>query len=586
MSVKGDLKSDASIIPEKSSEYDFFAHANAFSEDDILSKIEEFSSSYSDHGSVEAYAKRLPKIIADVQVLHDTKSTDKLEDTGHKLYLNIGEILRAVDKHLFPPLIANNYNLAAWIQACRDKRDVIQVEATAAQALAEETLLVPEHHIYQLRAKVRINADSQKLRADYLALTDADRDAQDSLKMQQKELQENITSLFDALYLADHDTYTAKLATKNNAIVQFRAKQTELRHLHANESVLAAFQNAETQIFSIIQKAVTTHCISLKSILQGTARVPTTGEEIPNPWDKQSLCGIICIMHERFHKRSFVTFNNNLLDAMGFHLSEADTKSNPMKAVTAVQQMMYNWESRDLWSQMSPDSFFSAVLLRSLHPSAPLRHDLLQETQRFLRQQSLSPATSSTDKNPLFTFAATYLQTIQDSRKFVSNSNLNKPPMNPSPQTPGAASGRYKPGGLELAAAASTAPAAAPSPPAPTAPSTTNPNPYQHEGKTIYVRAIRALPGPVLRTANIYFQHTATGNPKRYLAVSTANDICSNCFPVNASATTVPCKPPCTSRHCTRCNYYGHNGPWCLQTHTTSGVPVPQHTTAPGVTKN
>ena len=172
---------------------------------------------------------------------------------------------------------------------------------------------------------------------------------------------------------------------------------------------------------------------------------------------------------------------------------------------------------------MSPDSFFSAVLLRSLHPSAPLRHDLLQEkTQRFLRQHSLSPATSSSDKNPLFTFAATYLKTVQDSRiVFVS----------------------------------------------------------------IYVRAIRALPGPVLRTANMYFQHTATGNPKRYLAVSTAHDICSNCFPVNASATIVPCKPPCTSRHCTRCNYYGHNGPWCLQTHTTSGVPVPQNTAAPGMTK-
>ena len=40
---------------------------------------------------------------------------------------------------------------------------------------------------------------------------------------------------------------------------------------------------------------------------------------------------------------------------MGFHLFEAGTKSNPMKAVTAVQQMMYNWESRDLWTQMSPD---------------------------------------------------------------------------------------------------------------------------------------------------------------------------------------------------------------------------------------
>ena len=270
------------------------------------------------------------------------------------------------------PLIAINYNLAEWIQACRDKRDAIQIEATAAQALAEETLLVPEHHIYHLHAKVRINTDSQKLRADYLALTEAERDAQDSLRTRQKELQDYITALFDALYLADHDAYTAKLATKNAAIVNFRAQQTELRHLQANESILAAFHNAETQIFSIIQKAVTTHCISLKPVLQGTARVSTTGDEISYPWDKQSLCGIICIMHDRFHKRSFVTFNNNLLDAMGFQLSEADTKSNQMKAVTAVRQMMYNWESRDLWTPMSPDSFFSAVLLRSQHPSAPL----------------------------------------------------------------------------------------------------------------------------------------------------------------------------------------------------------------------
>ncbi len=81
--------------------------------------------------------------------MHDTKPTDKLEDIGHKLYLNI------VDKHLFPPIIANNYNLAHWIQACRNKRDAIQLEATEAQALAEETLLVPKHHIYNLRAKVR-----------------------------------------------------------------------------------------------------------------------------------------------------------------------------------------------------------------------------------------------------------------------------------------------------------------------------------------------------------------------------------------------------------------------------------------------
>jgi hypothetical protein len=138
------VKGNSTIVPERSSEYDLFAHVNDFTEDELLTKIEEFRNSYSDHGSVEAYAKRLPKIIAGVQVLHDTKSTVKLEDIGHKLYLIIGEILRAVDKQLFPLILANNYNLTQWIQVCRDKRDAIQTEVTEAQALAEETLLLPE----------------------------------------------------------------------------------------------------------------------------------------------------------------------------------------------------------------------------------------------------------------------------------------------------------------------------------------------------------------------------------------------------------------------------------------------------------
>ncbi len=109
-------------------------------------------------------------------------------------------------------------------------------------------------------------------------LTDAERDLQDSLLTQQKELHENTTAHFDYTKISSGPTiihtYTAKLAKKNTALVQYRTKQTELRHLHANESVLTAFQNAETQVFSIIQKAVAPHhCISLKLPTPRTSRV-------------------------------------------------------------------------------------------------------------------------------------------------------------------------------------------------------------------------------------------------------------------------------------------------------------------------
>eukprot|EP01036_Dinobryon_divergens_P034329 gene34329-44347_t len=201
--------------------------------------------------------------------LHDTKATDKFEDIGHKLYLNIGELLRAVDKQLFPPIIANNYDIATWIKDCRENRNKLQVESTAPQTLADETLPCPEHHITALRSQT----------AEYVAAAE-------------RELKESITAKHDTRFLQEYDSYKAQLTKKNEATVNFRAKQLELKRLYTFESVLEVFLAADRQIVSIIQKAVTTHCISLKSILQSTARLPTTKEEIPNPWDSQSLAGI------------------------------------------------------------------------------------------------------------------------------------------------------------------------------------------------------------------------------------------------------------------------------------------------------
>ncbi len=257
-------------------------------------------------------------------------------------------------------------------------------------------------------------------------------------------------------------------------------------------------------------------------ILQGTARVPATGEEIPNPWEKQSLYGIACIMHDRFHKRSFVTFNNHLLDGMGFHLSEAGTKSSPLKAVAEVQKMMYTWETRDLWAHMSPDFFSpqycSAISIHSLLSASRcfwrLRSSYVSSRQPL--HQSLVPLTSILSSRSLQPTSRTYTTAAPPLWVIPIRISLRTPT---PPQNPGAnngGGGQYKPGGLEFAAAASTTTPAPPvsSPPASTAPTNSGPNPYQHEGKTIYTRAIRALPGPVLHTANIYFSTQCKRQPQ------------------------------------------------------------------------
>ena len=604
MSVHLSSKSDIVSSSDHFIDEDYFSPENLLSDTELRNLVVAFSNSYSDHGSVDSFAKRLPPILAAVPILHDVKPHDKQDDIGHKLYLNIGTLLRSVDKQIFPPLITSNTDLIGWISDCRDTRTKLLQEKNDAQTIVDETLLCPDSKIFDLRATTEYYETSEKIRANFLALSDADQELTVALPIQLKDAKAAITARHNRLFLTAYDTYQSKLRDKNTAQVTLREKEHELQRLYTFEAVLEAFLAAERQIVSLIQKAVVSHCISLKAILQGTAHLPFNGKEISNPWDSQNLSGIACLIHERFHKRSFVSFNNHLLDAMGFNLSEADTRQAHMKAVTTVQQMIFHWDSRNLWTQMSPDYFWTAVLLRSLHPSVPIRQDLLNEVQKFLRQQQSASADPKpsliTPTLPLFNCACTYLTGIQESKKFLSNSrsHTSTAPTSLPPNVPPAGHYRTKPHhGLEQAAAtfavspgsttSSQASAYASSPVASVPGSGSHANPYQHEGKTIYTKAIRALAAPVTRTANIYFQHHPPNGPlKRYLAVSTVHDICSNCFPSNTAApATNPCHPSCTSRLCSRCNYHGHNGAWCLQTHTTAGVLIPQ-LSASGVPKN
>ena len=89
------------------------------------------------------------------------------------------------------------------------------------------------------------------------------------------------------------------------------------------------------------------------------------------------------IIYNQYNKPSFITFNNNLIKAMSFQISAGDMKKTPMKAVSGVQDLILTWDTHNIWAQISPDHFWSAVLLRSLNSHALFR-DVLQRTQEFI----------------------------------------------------------------------------------------------------------------------------------------------------------------------------------------------------------
>ncbi len=138
---------------------------------------------------------------------------------------------------------------------------------------------------------------------------------------------------------------------------------------------------------------------------------------------------------------------------MSFQISADDTKTNPMKAVPGVQDLISTWDTHNLWAQMSPDHFWSPVLLRSLN-SHVLFRDVLQKTQEFIRTHEHDPPTEH--HLPVFTYTSTYIQNLQSDKTFNSGkptSTSDKPPY-PGRSTHNKYKSQSLPAGVEQATAA------------------------------------------------------------------------------------------------------------------------------------
>jgi hypothetical protein len=67
-----------------------------------------------------------------------------------------------------------------------------------------------------------------------------------------------------------------------------------------------------------------------------------------------------------------VGFTNNLIEAMSWSMSAQDSAANPLAGVQHVQKMYSNWERKGMWEELTKDQFWTAILIRGIHPSTPL----------------------------------------------------------------------------------------------------------------------------------------------------------------------------------------------------------------------
>ncbi len=124
----------------EASENDFFGIENSAIDSEIMTSIRTFANSYTDSSSLQNLNNnRITSAINAVHILHDVKPSDKIEDVGHRLFINLKDLFQAVDVNIFPVMIINDFNLTANIQKHRETRAQIQSELTSAKAKAEIT---------------------------------------------------------------------------------------------------------------------------------------------------------------------------------------------------------------------------------------------------------------------------------------------------------------------------------------------------------------------------------------------------------------------------------------------------------------
>ena len=340
---------------------DYYSITEHINEKDLFSRIRNFSQGYLEPATLSILNSRINNSIASIPIIPSVTSTDRIEDVGHRVYLTIQELLRAVDAQLFPLIVALNFDYQSWIFECREARITFKSEYDSLKQIIDTPLDKPTTEVYDLRADIEIHDYTEKLHSESYRI-----------KMDSRRQ-----------FLKAFDAWEASKKAQNDAVSQLRTLEQDVKKHTAVESALEAFLTADRLIVSNLQNAISSRYPALCPILKESITIPATREEITHPWDLKSLAGMAAIIYNQYHKPSFITFNNNLIKAMSFQISAEDTKTNPMKAVSGVQDLISTWDTHNLWAQMSPDHFWSAVLLRSLNSHALFR-DVLQNTTRHL----------------------------------------------------------------------------------------------------------------------------------------------------------------------------------------------------------
>ena len=112
-------------------EKDIFGIGNSVRDSEIMGLIRTFANSYTDSSNLQILNNRIiTSALNAIQILHDVKPNDNIEDVGHHLFIILKDLFQAVNVNIFPIIIINDFNLTTNIQKHRETRAQVQADCT------------------------------------------------------------------------------------------------------------------------------------------------------------------------------------------------------------------------------------------------------------------------------------------------------------------------------------------------------------------------------------------------------------------------------------------------------------------------
>ncbi len=357
------------------------------------------------------------------------------------------------------------------------------------------------------------------------------------------------------IVVREYDKYMKKKAEYDRCVLAVAESQTVSNKMTSLSTVLTTYSLIISRLTMKLKTALAPFP-DIISKMQNIIQLPN-GDVISNPFDSNSLVGMIAIFYKEYAKANLVSFKHRLLEVLNFRLRK-DQMDDPSIGGQIIIQKIYTWKSMKLFQFFTEDIFWTVSFLLMYHPESDIYKKCLEHSMDYIHKTSdealismmrvsnvgsVHSGSSAFDKRLLFAGMPIFSNLYEWVHNvYKSSQDYNKKQLDNGGGAKGPNNGNY------------TSSAGKPSS------SSTNPTSHKNYGSVAFVAKEKTAmmmkqldPEPFDREVfrkEMYYVLDQNGNRVLYTATVNA---CTLCLSNNKHP-----RPICFVGNCFKCNYYGH----------------------------